>query len=160
MGSGPGTELAATRNPGILLLMSAYTSIRSVAKSIAGKMLQYVIAERFRNLDLIKEVTCPTFLIHGQKDNLIPFSHSEELHAACQGPCSLILPKEMDHNEFDFFEDLSQPFYLFLLQCGISVQPTPSASHVKFDEKLFQRPGDFPEGKNSSTWNKFIRKFF
>jgi hypothetical protein len=25
----------------------------------------------------------------------------------------------MDHNEFDFQDDLLQPFYYFLLQCGI-----------------------------------------
>ena len=36
MGSGPATELAALKDPGALLLMSAYTSIRNVVRHIAG----------------------------------------------------------------------------------------------------------------------------
>ena len=27
----------------------------------------------------------------------------------------------MDHNEFDFYDDLSQPFYYFLMQCNIFI---------------------------------------
>ena len=65
MGSGPATELAARKNPGALLLMSAYTSIRGVVESIAGQIGKFLIAERFRNLDHMSRVTCPTFLVHG-----------------------------------------------------------------------------------------------
>ena len=43
MGTGPATELAATKDPGALLLMSAYTSIRNVVKSIAGKFSSYMV---------------------------------------------------------------------------------------------------------------------
>ena len=96
--------------------MSAYTSIRGVVKNISGKFTQYLIAERFKNVELMEYVTCPTFLIHGQLDELIPYSHSELLHSKCSGPCTLVLPVHMDHNEFDFFDDLSHPFYFFLIQ--------------------------------------------
>ena len=123
IGSGPATWLAHAKNPGALLLMSAYTSIRAVVRNVAGRLSQYLVAERFRNIDLISKVTCPTFLIHGQRDKLIPYKNSQELHERCGGPSTLILPKEMDHNEFDFFEDLSLPFSQFLMQCGISVYP-------------------------------------
>lgn len=37
IGSGPATHLAATRNPGILLLMSPFTSLRNVVSNMAGK---------------------------------------------------------------------------------------------------------------------------
>lgn len=43
MGSGPATELAALKDPGALILMSAYKSIRSVVKHIAGKFMSYLI---------------------------------------------------------------------------------------------------------------------
>jgi|LakMenEpi03Aug12_release.lakeMendotaPanAssembly.Ray.scaffolds.fasta_scaffold5962243_2 hypothetical protein len=39
----------------------------------------------------------------------------------CGGPVSIILPRMMDHNEFDFVDDLVQPFYNFLRQLGISL---------------------------------------
>jgi hypothetical protein len=40
----------------------------------------------------------------------------------CKGPVSIILPRMMDHNEFDFIDDLVQPFYNFLRQLGISLE--------------------------------------
>lgn len=80
LGTGPATELAAYKDPGALLLMSAYTSIRGVVKHISGYFTQYLIAERFKNIELMEYVQCPTFLIHGQLDELIPHSHSEKLH--------------------------------------------------------------------------------
>jgi hypothetical protein len=65
IGSGPATHLAANRNPGILILMSPFTSLRNVVSNIAGKFLSYAIKERFKNIDLMEKVKCPTFIIHG-----------------------------------------------------------------------------------------------
>ena len=38
IGTGPACHLAAKKKPGALLLMSAYTSIRAVVKSLVGRM--------------------------------------------------------------------------------------------------------------------------
>lgn len=159
IGSGPATWLAAERNPGALLLMSAYTSIRSVVKSIAGSLASFLMKERFRNIDLMPKVTCPSFIIHGQIDTLIPYQNSQLLHDHCSGPCSLILPKDMDHNEFDFFDDLSLPFSAFLMQCGISV--LPESMHTAFlniPAQLFSPP-EIKRNENKGTWNKFFKLF-
>ena len=80
IGSGPATYLAARKKVGALILMSAFTSIRSVVKDLAGAWAQFIIKERFNNLEEIVKVTCPTFFVHGQKDRLVPYSHSERLH--------------------------------------------------------------------------------
>ena len=80
IGSGPATYLASKREVGALILMSAFTSIRDVVKDFAGKWAQYLIKQRFNNLEAIRNVSCPIFLIHGQRDKLIPYSHSKELH--------------------------------------------------------------------------------
>ena len=139
IGSGPATWLAAHKTVGALLLMSAYTSIRAVVKNLAGSLLQYFVKERFRNIDLMPKVTCPTFIVHGQRDKLIPFMNSQELHDACEGPSSFLLPKEMDHNEFDFFDDLSLPFASFIMQCGIQVHPDPGEpAHIRFPSSVFE----------------------
>ena len=84
--------------------------------------MKYLIQDRFNNIEKIKKVKVPTFLVHGMKDNLIPFQHSKDLHDNCGGPCSLLLPNHMDHNDFDFCEDLITPFHHFLRQCGISTR--------------------------------------
>lgn len=102
-----------------LLLLSAFTSIRDLAKDISGKLLQYLITDRFRNIDLITQVKSPTFIVHGMKDTLVPLKHAEELHYKCGGPCALITPADMDHNSFDFMKDLISPFKQFLKQSMI-----------------------------------------
>ena len=43
MGTGPATHVASVRNPGCLLLMSAYKSIRAIAHDQAGGFLKYLI---------------------------------------------------------------------------------------------------------------------
>lgn len=106
IGTGPATYLASKNNPCSLLLMSPFKSIREIVKEQAGSFLQYLISDRFRNIDFIEKVKCPTFIVHGQKDTLISFRHSQELHYKCGGPSALIMPKDMDHNEFDFIDDL------------------------------------------------------
>ena len=98
--------LAARKKIGALVLISAFTSIRAVAKSLAGGVIQFLVKDRFRNIDLIKKVTAPTFLVHGKKDELIPYSHSQQLAGrdrifvtpdllfidACKGPTELVIP--------------------------------------------------------------------
>lgn len=59
----------------------------------------------------------------------------------CAGPVSIILPRMMDHNEFDFIDDLVQPFYNFLRQLGISLSVEDGEEcHVKFPEHLYIPP--------------------
>ena len=67
----------------------------------------------------------------------------------------------MDHNEFDFIDDLIQPFYYFLKQCNVSVDVEEGDNgNVEFPEKLYIPPPDFPKKNNNSTmWNWFMRKF-
>jgi fermentation-respiration switch protein FrsA (DUF1100 family) len=80
MGSGPSTHIASVKNPAALVLMSPFTSLRDVVKTLVSKVIAYLVKDRFRNIDKIGNVTCPTFIVHGQKDKLINFSHAQDLH--------------------------------------------------------------------------------
>jgi fermentation-respiration switch protein FrsA (DUF1100 family) len=141
MGSGPATHVASKRSPGSLLLMSSFKSIRAIAEDQAGRLLKYLIQDRFKNIEKIGKVKSPTFLIHGMMDKLIPYQHSKELHDKCGGPCSLILPTRMDHNDFDFCEDLITPYYHFLKQCKINVRDPKSAhEQMKIPSEYFILP--------------------
>ena len=68
IGSGPASLLAAHRSPSALLLMSPFMSIRDIIREKAGNMLQYLINDRFRNIDVMPLIRCPTFFVHGQRD--------------------------------------------------------------------------------------------
>ena len=57
----------------------------------------------------------------------------------------MIMPKDMDHNEFDFIDDLIQPFFYFLKQCGITVEPEEGEKgQLVFPEHLYTPPPEFP----------------
>lgn len=118
--------LSSKRKPGALISVSGFTSIKSVAQNVVGKMLGLLVKERFTSKEYIKNVTCPTLFIHGQKDTLIPFSHSLELKDNCSGPYEILLPEEMTHNEFDYDEDLIIPVKNFLdKNTGILAEGSP-----------------------------------
>lgn len=140
IGSGPATYLASYRAPCALILMSAYTSIRAVARHFAGWLSQYLVADNFRNIDLITRVRCPTFIVHGLQDTVIPYTESQQLYEACAGPSSLLLPKSMDHNVFDFMEDLALPFAEFLQQCNITVEPVTGDGFLELPQEVFVNP--------------------
>ena len=69
IGSGPATYLASAKPIGMLILMSAYTSIRNIVKDYVG-FLGLLVKERFPNIARIAYVKCPILFIHGMRDRL------------------------------------------------------------------------------------------
>lgn len=61
--------MASKRNPCALLLMSPFMSIKEILlEKGTGMMINMLLADRFRNIDIMHEVECPTFFVHGQQD--------------------------------------------------------------------------------------------
>lgn len=115
MGSGPATHLCSKRNPGNLILVSPYTSIKGVADKLFGKFLSgvFMVKERFKNIEKIGDVKCPVLLIHGKKDQLISYEHSKRLAEACNGNAFLRLQEEMTHNRFNTYIEIVNPIFEF-----------------------------------------------
>ncbi len=109
MGSGPASYLAGTFNPRALCLMSAYTSIKRVAEHAVG-WLRIFVKERFENINMVGNAECPTFILHGRQDEVIPFSHGQELSQASIGkPVVFVDRPNMTHNDFLINRDLLSP---------------------------------------------------
>ena len=111
LGSSPSCYIAKERpNVGSLILISPFKSLREVAKDRVGKILSYLLAERYRNVDLIECVKCPVLIIHGMNDKLIDVSHSYTLKSHCGSQiCKLITPDHMDHNNYNMSDDIIKP---------------------------------------------------
>jgi hypothetical protein len=60
---------------------SPYTCIRDVVTSLAGKLASKLISNRWANIEEVKHMDDPILIIHGQRDTLIPYSHSEVPHS-------------------------------------------------------------------------------
>jgi hypothetical protein len=56
----------------------------------------------------------------------------------------LRIPPEMDHNNFDFYDDLIQPLISFMIKNNILVHPTEDYPYkyaeLEFPEELFDTP--------------------
>lgn len=98
VGSGPTVYLASRFPVGGLILVAAFASVREAAKSLVGGLIAQILDERFPNIALIGNVSCPTLFIHGEKDNLVPPSHSVALFKNCRARKLLITPPGMEHN--------------------------------------------------------------
>jgi fermentation-respiration switch protein FrsA (DUF1100 family) len=156
IGSGPAVYLAAHRNPGALMLISPFKSIRETASSILG-LFKYIVAERFKNINIIHKVTCPLLLIHGQKDTLISYTHSVELSQKTSGPYELILPEEMDHNEFNLYDDFLEPISKFLLRHNLLKNNMVEKIHFK--KEAYEVPEYIIDPNNDSFKKKdFLTK--
>jgi pimeloyl-ACP methyl ester carboxylesterase len=82
MGSGPACYLSSLlKPPSALLLLSPYTSLRDAVRTLLGSLPSMLVRDRFKNHEVIQNVKCPTLIIHGLNDNLIPHTHAQRLHA-------------------------------------------------------------------------------
>jgi pimeloyl-ACP methyl ester carboxylesterase len=86
MGTGVAVYLATLMQenpPNSLILASPYLSIREVGASKMPNFCKFLtrclIGKHFNLRKMVKSVTCPTLVIHGAKDTMIPLCHAQEL---------------------------------------------------------------------------------
>ncbi|CAD8103176.1 unnamed protein product [Paramecium primaurelia] len=110
MGCGPACLLASQFNPAALITISGYTSLKEVAQSFIGSVLAKLIDQKFDNLKIISNVTCPMLVIHGQKDQFITCDHSKRLISQTKSKIKQYhLSENMTHNDFSIQDDIIQP---------------------------------------------------
>lgn len=164
IGSGPSIYLCSKRKPAALILISAFTSICNVVKSLLGSFFSMIVKERFVNIDLIDKVACPVLFIHGQKDKVVPFEHTIELSKKCCSPMEVVLPEDMDHNEIQVYDDFLEPLTCFLNRfCLLDFHDDDGDSQVKvrFPKEVFIVPDCFESGKENKDFvSSFVRMCF
>jgi pimeloyl-ACP methyl ester carboxylesterase len=144
IGSGPAIWLASRFPVGGLILVAAFASINEVIRSLVGGLVSKVFAERFPNVSLIGNVSCPTLFIHGEKDSLVPASQSVALFKQCRARKLLITPPGMEHNT-NLFTDAS-----YLAVPAINFFGLPGYQQ----EKPPQMPSQFFEDGRKQFWKR------
>ena len=76
IGTGIALELLQKNRPGALVLISPFASVKSLAREHAGFMGHVLAKETYDNRTNIFSVSCPTFILHGAKDTLVPVEHA------------------------------------------------------------------------------------
>eukprot|EP00931_Biecheleriopsis_adriatica_P112248 TRINITY_DN86843_c0_g1_i1.p1 TRINITY_DN86843_c0_g1~~TRINITY_DN86843_c0_g1_i1.p1 ORF type:complete len:260 (+),score=41.31 TRINITY_DN86843_c0_g1_i1:26-805(+) len=107
IGSGPSIYLATRTAVRALVLQSPLLSIYRVAITTSMTLP----GDMFPNVDRIGQVECPVYVVHGTKDEIVPFTHGEELVKACKE--GIAYPPYMvengGHNDLEIVA--RQPFY-------------------------------------------------
>lgn len=79
IGASTAISLASKRVLGSLVLISPFSSLKSVAKELLGTWAAYMVKEQHNNLEVIEYVKCPLFMVHGKADKLISYENSINL---------------------------------------------------------------------------------
>ncbi len=86
LGSAVAIQLATESAPARLILETPFESIRAMAGTLVPSAMARVIPQRFDNLSKVPGLSCPVLFIHGDRDELVPFAHSETLYRASPEP--------------------------------------------------------------------------
>ena len=111
IGTGPATELAATRPCGGLILEAPFLSAPRVVTRV-----RLLPVDPFPNLKRIGDVKCRVMMIHGTNDSIIPYSQGEALFKLANEPKRFVTVDDGDHNTlvddmgFDNYFELIKEF--------------------------------------------------
>jgi hypothetical protein len=99
LGSGVAAEMAARGRGAALILVTPFTSIRAVASRIAPLLpASLYMGDRYDTLSKASAIRVPTLIIHGDRDELVPYSMGRELAAAIPG-ARLVTIEGGHHND-------------------------------------------------------------
>ncbi len=109
VGTGPATELAATRPCGGLILEAPFLSAPRVVTRV-----RLLPVDPFPNLKRIGEVKCRVLIIHGKADSIVPYSQGLELFKLANEPKSFVPVEGGEHNTLP--DDLGGETYIKLIK--------------------------------------------
>lgn len=100
LGGAVAVELAAHDGARGLVLANTFTSLPAAAqKKTPWLPMSLVLSTRMDSLSKIKDYHGPLLISHGEADEVVPYSHGQELYAAAPGPKKLINVAGGKHND-------------------------------------------------------------
>ena len=115
LGAAVATEIAVKRKANSLILESAFTSTKAMARTMPlFALLSPFLPAHYNNLEKIEHITIPKLIIHGNRDEIIPFTMGEQLFEAGPEPKIFYAIEGAGHNDTwvvggkKYFETLKQ----------------------------------------------------
>ena len=95
LGGGAVCIIAANRPSAAMILMSSFTSVTAFApRYLAPKFL---VRDPFDNLSVVKSYPNPILIIHGDRDEVIPYRHGRKLYQAAKS--ATMITYHSGHND-------------------------------------------------------------
>lgn len=97
-------RLAATEQPGALVLASSFVSVPELAADLYPWLpARWLARYRYDTLEALGRVSCPVLIAHSRQDDIVPFRHAERLYAAVKRPKAFV-ELAGGHNDGFLFE--------------------------------------------------------
>jgi fermentation-respiration switch protein FrsA (DUF1100 family) len=124
LGGSVAVDLAARVNPSGLILQSTFTSAWDMAKTMFPLgLLQPFTSVRFDSIAKLGKIRCPKLVIHGDRDEIVPFRLGRKLYDAALPPKSFYQVPGAGHNDLI---SAAGPEYLNRLKDFLSQLPPPA----------------------------------
>jgi fermentation-respiration switch protein FrsA (DUF1100 family) len=99
LGGGVALALARELPPAGLILQSAFTSVRDMARLHYPLIPPALVPDAYPSLRLIAGLEVPLLVLHGDSDEIVPAMHGEALFDAARGPKRLEVFQGAGHND-------------------------------------------------------------
>lgn len=102
LGSGVAMQLAAKFDFDAVILESPFSSITSVAQRTYWFVpVKLLLRDKFDSIKLTSKISSPVLIIHGKKDEVVPYEEGQKLYNAIKGKKRFITVEEAGHVSFD-----------------------------------------------------------
>ena len=99
LGAAVAMELALEAPPAGVILQSAFTGVRDMARHVLPLVPRALVPDAYPSLRLIPALACPVLIVHGERDDVVPVGHGRALHAAARAPKRLEVLPGAGHND-------------------------------------------------------------
>jgi len=99
LGAAVALELALAHPPLGIVLQSAFTSIRDMARFHYPFIPAALVPDAYPNLARVRELRAPLLVLHGDADDIVPVAAGRALHAAAPEPKRLQVLEGLGHND-------------------------------------------------------------
>jgi fermentation-respiration switch protein FrsA (DUF1100 family) len=105
LGAAVAVDIALKREARALIIESAFTSTKDMAKNMSlFALLAPVLPSNYNNLKKIPQIDGPKLIIHGTKDNIVPYSMGKKLYDASKAPKFFFPIERAGHNDTYFVD--------------------------------------------------------
>jgi len=100
LGSAVAVDLAVKENCRALILETPFTSIKEMGKELYPLLpINLFLRTKYDSLSKIRDVKVPTLIMHGDKDELVPFEQGRKIYEAANEPKEFYTIPGATHND-------------------------------------------------------------
>ncbi|NTV58532.1 MAG: alpha/beta hydrolase [Deltaproteobacteria bacterium] len=100
IGAAVAIEVALEKKVRGLVIESAFTSTKDMAKGMAlFALFSPLLPAHYNNIEKISHLTVPKLIVHGDRDEIVPFSMGQKLFEAALDPKFFYPVKDAGHND-------------------------------------------------------------